>query len=147
MGDVVGDEDLLIEGHISGSVTFGNQHMNVAASGGVEADIVAQSLTVVGRVHDRFIAAKSIKMVAGAQVEGKLHLPGLVIEDGAVFHGTLDMNPYNSLLADTTAARPAPRRPWPATHRRTAKSTPCPFEKTVEAGPADDPDEFEQSPA
>ncbi|RKR04461.1 cytoskeletal protein CcmA (bactofilin family) [Kushneria sinocarnis] len=97
-GDVAGEEDLHVEGEITGSVTFSRHAVGVGVSGVIEGDVVAQSLTVAGRVEGRLIASESIRVVAGARVNGELHSPGLVIEEGAEFQGTVDMNPANPLL-------------------------------------------------
>ncbi|REC94059.1 bactofilin family protein [Kushneria indalinina] len=119
-GDMTGEEDLHIEGHIVGSVTFRRHAVSVSSDGSVEGDVVAQSLTIGGTIRGRLIASHSVRVLAGAHVSGEIHSPGLVIEEGAEFQGTVDMNPDSTLLEqsfDTALLEPvhqAPTDTWQA---------------------------------
>ncbi|KAA0017897.1 polymer-forming cytoskeletal protein [Salinicola corii] len=107
-GDISGEEDLLIEGRILGDVLFRKHGVTVGAEGVVEGRMVARELTVRGRVDGTLIAAEKITLKAGAVVNGQLHSPGLVLEEGAAFHGNIDMEPEQNELRDafdTGAAR------------------------------------------
>ncbi|WP_456268178.1 polymer-forming cytoskeletal protein [Kushneria sp. AK178] len=106
-GDMTGEEDLHIEGHIVGCVTFTRHGVDIGVDGSVEGDVVAQSMTVGGTIRGRLIASGSVRVLAGAHVSGEIHAPGLVIEEGAEFQGTVDMNPDNPLLEQLFDAAPA----------------------------------------
>lgn len=106
-GDMTGEEDLHIEGRIVGCVTFRRHAVSIGIDGSVEGDVVAQSLTVGGTIRGRLIASGNVRVLAGAHVSGEIHSPGLVIEEGAEFQGTVDMNPANPLLEELFDAAPA----------------------------------------
>lgn len=106
-GNMTGEENLHIEGHVVGCVTFIRHVVSIGIDGSVEGDVVAQSLTVGGTIRGRLIASGSVRVLAGAHVSGEIHSPGLVIEEGAEFQGTVDMNPDNPLLDQQFDTAPA----------------------------------------
>ncbi|WP_110599436.1 bactofilin family protein [Salinicola lusitanus] len=135
-GDISGDEDLLIEGRILGDVLFREHGVTVGAEGVVEGRMVARELTVKGRVDGTLIAAEKITLKAGAVVNGQLHSPGLVLEEGAAFHGNIDMEPEQEELRnafETGAARVDST--VPASARLGAEPSPV---AEADTSPADD---------
>ncbi|MFC0268054.1 bactofilin family protein [Kushneria aurantia] len=98
VGDIIGDEDLRIEGQVEGNVWCRDCSVSIGPEGQVLGDLYAETLAVAGHVKGRLIAARRITIHAGADVEGELHTPGLILEEGAAFHGSVDMNEDNPLL-------------------------------------------------
>jgi cytoskeletal protein CcmA (bactofilin family) len=90
-GEVSGDEDLLIEGHIDGTVHLKEHAVTVGEAGQVTADVTARIITVQGRVDGDLTADEKIILRQTAQVEGDLVAPRVVLEDGAQFRGGVDM--------------------------------------------------------
>ncbi len=86
-GEVVGDEDLLIEGRIEGSVDLKSHCVTVGTKGNVQADIVGRIVTVEGTVRGDLTATEQIVLVASASVEGDLTAPRVRLEGGAYFRG------------------------------------------------------------
>ncbi|WIX34764.1 polymer-forming cytoskeletal protein [Salinicola sp. JS01] len=99
-GDVNGDEDLLIEGRIVGDVSFPHHAVTVGSDGQIEGRLIAREITVKGRVEGQLIAAERITLKATAEVQGELYAPGLILEDGAAFHGNIDMNAEHAVLRE-----------------------------------------------
>ncbi|WP_106420121.1 bactofilin family protein [Salinicola tamaricis] len=115
-GDVNGDEDLLIEGRIVGDVSFPHHAVTVGSDGQVEGRLIAREITVKGRVEGQLIAAERITLKATAEVQGELYAPGLILEDGAAFHGNIDMNAEHAVLREAfgTERQDGPGVPTPA---------------------------------
>ncbi len=90
-GEVTGDEDLLIQGHVDGSVQLRQHAVRVGSEGKVKASIVARLVTVEGRVEGDITAEEQIALRNSAWVEGDLTAPRVVLEDGARFRGGVDM--------------------------------------------------------
>ncbi|TVP56809.1 MAG: polymer-forming cytoskeletal protein [Gemmatimonadales bacterium] len=90
-GEVTGDEDLLIEGHIDGSVNLKEHAVTVGAEGQVEANVTARLITVEGHVEGNLTAHDQVVLRASARVEGDITAPRVVLEDGARFRGGIDM--------------------------------------------------------
>jgi cytoskeletal protein CcmA (bactofilin family) len=90
-GEVSGDEDLLIQGRIDGSVNLKQHSVTIGPEGEVKADISARVVTVEGRVEGNIKAEEQAVLRSSALVEGDISAPRVVLEDGARFRGGVDM--------------------------------------------------------
>lgn len=90
-GEVTGDEDLVIQGHVDGSVELDQHSVTVGPDGEVKADIRARVITVEGRVDGDLSADEQVVVRGSAHVEGDISAPRVVLEDGAHFRGGVDM--------------------------------------------------------
>lgn len=89
-GNLSGSEPLVIEGVVEGTVTLEN-HLNVEATGRVVADVEVETLTVNGEVDGNINAQQMVSIRAGARVVGNIQAPRVVVDDGAVFKGSIEM--------------------------------------------------------
>ncbi len=90
-GEVSGDEDLLIQGHVDGTVSLKQHALTIGSEGEVKADVTARLITVEGRVEGDLTADEQLILRGSAQVDGDLTAPRVVLEDGASFRGGIDM--------------------------------------------------------
>lgn len=90
-GTLTGEEDLLVEGRVEGSVSLAG-HLIVAESGVLEADLDVRSIEVHGEVRGDIAASQSITIDKGAQVAGNVRAPRVIIHDGAHFAGAVEMD-------------------------------------------------------
>ncbi|HEX6135542.1 MAG TPA: polymer-forming cytoskeletal protein [Longimicrobiales bacterium] len=90
-GEVTGDEDLLIQGRVDGSVNLKQHAITVGPEGEVKADITARVITVEGTVKGNLKAQEQAVLRSSAVVEGDITAPRVVLEDGARFRGGVDM--------------------------------------------------------
>lgn len=90
-GSLSGNEDLIVEGRIEGSIAMGN-HLTIERTGSVEADIEVQELSVMGELTGDITAHASVAINADAKVVGNVRAPKIVIEDGARFRGNIEMD-------------------------------------------------------
>jgi len=90
-GDVSGDEDLLIQGKVEGSVDLELHSVTVGEEGRVKANITGRVVTVEGEVEGDLRAREKVILRSSARVTGDLHSPRIVLEDGASFRGLVDM--------------------------------------------------------
>jgi len=79
-----------IDGHFSGQITSENT-LVVGESGVIEADIHSQVVIVSGTIHGNVKAARKVVMHKTAELQGDVETPCLVVEEGAVLNGTLNM--------------------------------------------------------
>lgn len=100
-GEVSGDEDLLIQGQVDGSVDLGQYSVTVGSDGRVKANISARVVTVEGSVEGDLTAQEQIVLRSSARVHGDIRAPRVVLEDGASFRGLVDMGAEER--ASTTA--------------------------------------------
>jgi cytoskeletal protein CcmA (bactofilin family) len=90
-GEVTGDEDLLIQGTVDGSVNLKQHAVTVGGEGRVKANINARIVTVEGEVDGDLKALEQVVLRSSARVIGDLTAPRVVLEDGATFRGLVDM--------------------------------------------------------
>jgi cytoskeletal protein CcmA (bactofilin family) len=90
-GSLTGGGDLVIEGRVEGQVNLKN-HLTIEASGVVEADIRADELTINGTASGNIDAITKVSINQTAKVNGDIKAARVVIEDGAVFNGSIEMD-------------------------------------------------------
>jgi len=90
-GAVSGEESLLVEGRIEGSITLTGD-LVVAVGGVVEADVEVTSLEVHGELRGDAVASHCITVEKGGWVTGNCRAPRVVIHDGARFDGGVEMD-------------------------------------------------------
>jgi cytoskeletal protein CcmA (bactofilin family) len=90
-GDVTGDEDLLVQGRVEGSIDLQQHSVTVGADGEVNASISARIVTIEGRVEGNIRAEEQATLRSSAFVRGDITAPRVVLENGARFRGGVDM--------------------------------------------------------
>jgi cytoskeletal protein CcmA (bactofilin family) len=90
-GDVTGDEDLVIQGRVEGKVDLAQHNVTVGANGRIKANILGRSVTVEGEVEGDLHAEEQIAIRKSGKVRGNVSAPRVIIEDGAMFKGSIDM--------------------------------------------------------
>lgn len=90
-GELSADEDLVIEGHIEGTIAHHKKHLTVGKQGRVRADIHASSVIVEGRLVGDIHSEGIVSLANGADVKGNIFCSRIVMEDGARFKGKIDM--------------------------------------------------------
>lgn len=92
-GTVSGDEDLLIHGSVEGSVELGAHEVSVGQSGKVKADITAKVVRIDGEVAGDIKGHEKVVISKSGNVRGNIVAPRVTLEDGAIFKGSIDMDP------------------------------------------------------
>jgi cytoskeletal protein CcmA (bactofilin family) len=90
-GDLTGSEDLLIEGQFEGTINLREHCLTVGAHGQVKAEIQATRVVIEGSVNGNITARERIEIRKTGRVMGDLVAPGIAIEDGAYFKGSIEI--------------------------------------------------------
>ena len=90
-GDVSGSEALSLEGRLIGRVQL-SAALTVEPTGRLEADVLAESVTVHGTASGTIEAQNTITVSSIATVSASLRARAVTIEDGARFSGDIDMD-------------------------------------------------------
>jgi cytoskeletal protein CcmA (bactofilin family) len=109
-GDVRGEEDLLIDGEVSGTVQLKNNSLTVGPNGKVRADVYAHSIYVDGYLEGDLYGSERVNIRKSAQVRGNITSPRVSLEDGAKFKGSIEMDPQ---AAQNVVSRAAPPKSAP----------------------------------
>ena len=116
-GEISGTEPLLIEGTVEGTVNVGGCYVGIGPSGKVKATVNAAEVVVRGAVNGNLQVSERLEIRSGGSVNGDIVTRRLSIEEGAYFHGTIDMqkpdhkNEKKTHVNDAEPAKELPRAP------------------------------------
>lgn len=117
-GELTGDEDLEIDGQVEGDVHLASHQLTIGPNGRLKAEVQAQSILVIGRIVGNLTASDRIEIQATGVVEGDIKAPRLLIQEGAVLNGRIEMSEGSGASTSAspakTSASPAAARPAPA---------------------------------
>lgn len=102
-GDIHGDENLLVEGHVKGKIHLESHQVDIGQSGRVTADITAKVITISGEVRGDLNGIEKVVISRTGNVHGNIVAPRMTLEDGAIFKGSIDMNPSEPVKAKPAA--------------------------------------------
>lgn len=111
-GRLSGEEDLLIEGKVTGTVELKQNTLTVGSKGHVMADLYARQIVLEGKFEGNAFASESIVVRRSAHVTGRLVAPAVSLEQGGYFSGTIDMDNETEDLKKSfgqTAPKAAPK--------------------------------------
>jgi cytoskeletal protein CcmA (bactofilin family) len=91
VGEISGDEDIVIQGRCDGNIRV-NRKVTVAASGELQGDVRARWVVVAGRVHGQIEADEKAELLASASVQGNVNAPKVIIAEGAQLQGNVAMS-------------------------------------------------------
>ena len=114
-GEISGNEDLHIDGTVEGLVQLDDRKLTVGATAKLTADVVAREVVVYGSVKGNLRARDRIEIKKDGSVIGDLTTARIMIEDGAYFKGSIEI--------DRTASKDEHDLDKPAYSRPAAVST------------------------
>ena len=91
-GEISGNEDLHIDGSVEGEIQLGDSKLTVGASAKLTADVVAGEIVVYGSVKGNLRARDRIEIKKDGSVVGDLVTARIMIEDGAYFKGSIEID-------------------------------------------------------
>ena len=106
-GEICGNVDLLIDGSVEGLVHLDDRNLTVGRTAKVTADIIAGELVVYGEVKGNVRATGKIEIKKEGSVTGDLATPQILIEDGAYFKGSIEIEKSTEKNAGKNALPPA----------------------------------------
>ena len=102
-GEILGSEQLVVEGTIEGRITIETTVL-IREGGLVKADVDANNINIAGGVVGNIVVKDKIEIVSGGYVLGDIRTPRLIVNDGASVKGTIDMDvkPADSSTPDSS---------------------------------------------
>ncbi len=109
-GEISGNEDLHVDGSVEGLIQLDDRKLTVGASAKLTADVVAREVVVYGSVKGNLRARDRIEIKKDGSVIGDLTTARIMIEDGAYFKGSIEID-RNASEAGAESEKPAYARP------------------------------------
>jgi cytoskeletal protein CcmA (bactofilin family) len=92
IGELVGEEDLLIQGYVEGTIDLRGNSLTVGKHGVVKANVLAKNVTIEGKIEGDVFGEERISVKSSSQVRGNLVAERVTLEEGAKFKGSIDMD-------------------------------------------------------
>jgi cytoskeletal protein CcmA (bactofilin family) len=106
-GEITGNEDLHVDGTVEGLIHLEDRKLVVGASGKVSADVIAREVVVNGSVKGNLRAKDRIEIKKDGSVVGDLTTARIMIEDGAYFKGSIEIDRGAEAEASADPEKPA----------------------------------------
>ena len=90
-GELSGSEDLYIDGQVEGTIELREHHLTVGPNGRVQANINAKEVVIQGSVKGNVRAIDRVEIRKSGSLTGDMVAARVVIEDGAFFKGSIDI--------------------------------------------------------
>jgi len=91
-GDLTGEEDLIIQGHVEGTINLKQNNLTIGQDGKINANIFARSVTVEGTLKGDIYGEERVVIKKSGNMNGNVTAPRVSLEDGARFKGSMDMD-------------------------------------------------------
>lgn len=149
-GDVTANADLTIDGKVNGSVVQSVHNVDIGESGQVRARIQAKLVKIAGAVLGDIAGSEKVLITRTGRVQGNIVAPRVQLEDGAIFKGSIDMNPAETAKPEASATKPAApaakkTEAAPAAARSSASAAAKPAAKAAGSAQSGEPSRKEPS--
>jgi len=106
-GTLRGQEDVSVEGEVTGTIQLQSNTLTVGTQGKIKADVYAHTIFVEGTVEGDLFGSEQVIVRKSAKVRGNITSPRVSLEDGATFKGSIEMDPESvkSVLGTTGQAQ------------------------------------------
>jgi cytoskeletal protein CcmA (bactofilin family) len=104
-GDVSANSNLKVDGVIEGRAVQSSHDVEVGESGTVTADISARVVKIAGEVSGDISGIEKVFIARTGRVQGNISAPRVQLEDGALFRGSIDMNPAEPAAEEKQPAK------------------------------------------
>ena len=90
-GEITGSDALVVQGTIKGRIAV-TENVFIENSARVEADMDAEAVEIGGAVTGNIQARGRVEIKADGRMIGDVKAPRILIADGALFKGNIDMD-------------------------------------------------------
>jgi cytoskeletal protein CcmA (bactofilin family) len=91
-GELHGEEDLVIEGKVEGTISLKKNHLILERSAVITAHVEVENVTIKGQMNGNTNASNRVEITADAKVTGDIKAPRVVMAEGAKFRGAVEMD-------------------------------------------------------
>ncbi|MGQ0506947.1 MAG: bactofilin family protein [Myxococcaceae bacterium] len=109
-GEVKSSEDISVQGTVKGRIST-TADLYVESSGTVEAEVQTRSIEIHGKIVGNVSASDKYELMRDGEVIGDVTAPRVVISDGAVFKGHVDMAEPSGSRSSGAVEKSAPKPP------------------------------------
>lgn len=104
-GDLVGTEDLFLDGEIEGTIRLPEGRLTIGPNGRAQADVEVRDLIVFGQLTGKISATGRVDLRQSATVLGDIQAGTLAIEESATLKGRVDLTAAQGTTGNVQPAR------------------------------------------
>jgi len=90
-GKIVSNQDIRIDGHVSGSIEVGQHELVLGAGSELKANVNARAVLIGGKVEGDVTVTERIQIQSTGVLLGDVVAPRLIIQDGGMLRGKADV--------------------------------------------------------
>jgi cytoskeletal protein CcmA (bactofilin family) len=122
-GDLSGEEDLIIQGKVTGTIQLKEKSLTIGTQGQIDANVLAKSVIVEGEVKGDLYGSEKVAIHKTGNVHGNIVSPKVSLEEGCRFKGSIDMDQdmINKSFAKSGAASSVTKPEQPSTNAKAAE--------------------------
>lgn len=90
-GEITSNEDVTIHGTLNGKISMQGGALLVAPTANVSAEAKGSRVTIHGAFSGDVTAAERVELSSTANVTGTVMAPNVILQDGAVFNGMMEV--------------------------------------------------------
>jgi cytoskeletal protein CcmA (bactofilin family) len=113
-GEVKGSEDLMVDGHVEGTITLIESRLTIGPNAHVAANVSAKDVILIGQLSGNVSATGRVELRDGCDLVGDISAARLVIQESAVFRGKVE--PLHAEPASLAKGAEIPVAAAPAKH-------------------------------
>ena len=125
-GQIYSKEDLYVDGDVKGIIELQEHRLTIGPNGKVHANIKAREIVILGNVQGNVEASDKLEVRKDARMVGDIKTARIVIEDGAYFKGSIDIQRPDVSRPATPAKPAAPAQNAPVTTTAASAAAPAP---------------------
>jgi cytoskeletal protein CcmA (bactofilin family) len=89
-GEVKGSEDLVVDGHVEGTITLSESRLTIGPNAHVAANVSARDVILLGHLIGNISASGKVELRDGCNLAGDISAGRLSIEENAIFRGKVE---------------------------------------------------------
>lgn len=90
-GSISGEEHLVIEGSMKGTIDLKKHNFAIGSKGRFEGEIQARKVSISGEMNGSVKAQDKIRITKEADFVGEIRAKSIAVEDGAYFKGSIEL--------------------------------------------------------
>ena len=90
-GEIIGSEDLTIDGKVEGTIRLTESRLTVGPNAQIKADLQVHDAIVVGQAEGNVVATGRVEVRKGGSLIGNISAARLSVEDTAYLKGKVEL--------------------------------------------------------
>ena len=90
-GELSGSEDLYLDGEVEGNIELNGNSLTVGPNGRVRAHVNAREVVINGHMDGNISATERVELRKSAVLVGDIRTQRIMVEEGACFKGSIDV--------------------------------------------------------